>query len=123
MEQIRELSQVVTLVTIPRYLPVIMWPQIGNYDNPHIIKLTPCEKRGKKYYDLRSGKPVVKTDTMLEWNNLSGSYFRYPDGRELLLSRRIADKQLLLMEVKDEFNPSTMVLRKIVDRKVNDEKY
>ena len=123
MEQIRELSQVVTLVTIPRYLPVIMWPQYGDYKNPYVRKTIPCEKRNGKYFDLRSGQPVVKTDTMLEWNNLSGSYFRYPDGHELLVSRRIADKQLLLMAVHSEFNPTTMFLRQVVDRKEKEEQF
>ena len=117
MEQIRDLSQVVTLVTIPRYLPFLMQPQYGEYENRFIRKTTPCEKRNGLYYELRSGQPVQKTDDMLEWNNLSGSYFRYPDGLELLVSRRIADKQLMLMAVEDEFNPSDMVLRKVIERK------
>ena len=64
-------GEVVTLVTIPKFMPVIMWPGIGEYDYPHILKVQPCIKAKEKYFDLVSGTPVVRKDNMMEWKNLT----------------------------------------------------
>ena len=92
-------GQVVTLVTYPEFLSVLEIPHFGEYDNPRILKLTPCAKDGNgKYTDLRSGKEVKKKPNMLEWLNLSGTVFTYPDGVNLLVSsnmmpRRVVDRR------------------------------
>ena len=109
MEKIKSVSSVVTLVRIPSFLPVIQWPQIGDYDNPFILQTIPCEKKQDKYFNLRDGKEIIKKQGMLEWLNLTGTVFSYPDGKKILLSRRYADKQLLLFDIANhEFRPETM---------------
>lgn len=120
MKQVKVMENCVTLVTIPEFLPVLQRPQIGDYDNLFILQTLPCEKRNGKYYDLRSSTEVKKKSNMLEWKNLSGTFFRYPDGYELLLSRRYADNKLLVFEPdpwdKNRFHPEAMILRHIVRR-------
>lgn len=120
MKQVKVMENCVTLVTIPEFLPVLQWPKIGEYDNQFILKTTPCEKRNGKYYDIRSNTEVKKKDNMLEWPNLSGTFFRYPDGYELLLSKKFEDGKLLVLEPdrldSRRFHPQSMVLRKIVHR-------
>lgn len=120
MKQVKVMEKCVTLVTIPAHLPVIMWPQIGDYDSPYVLKTLPCEKKDGKYFNLRTGQEVKKADSMLEWTNLSGSYFRYPDGYELLLSKRFKDNKLLVFETDYQdgrkFHPESMLYRPIIER-------
>ena len=105
------------MVTIPQFLPIMSRPQIGDYDNPYIIRTTPCEKKKGKCYDLRTGEEIKKTEDMLEWKNLTGTFFRYPDGYELLLSRRYSDNKILVFEPNGRsFNPESMTLRSVIHR-------
>ena len=123
MERKRVLKgNVVTLVTIPKYLPVISWPQIGEYDNPYILALTPCEKVNEKYFNLLTGAEVKKEDNMLEWLNLPGTVFRYGNPKNyaekcLLTSRRYFEdrKQILFSITPNEITPY-MLERKVFSR-------
>lgn len=120
MRKVKDVASVVTLVRIPEFLPVLQWPQIGDYHNQYILQTTPCEKRNGKYYNLRDGKEFKKMGNMLEWTNLSGTFFRYPDGYELLLSKKFEDGKLLVLEPDRQdtrrFHPQSMILRKIIHR-------
>ena len=107
-------GEVVTLVTIPKFMPVIMRPGIGEYDYPHILKLQPCIKAKEKYFDLVTGNPVVRKDNMLEWKNLSGTVFCYPNEENLLISKSFDRKLLLLSVSPDEITP-TMIKRQVFD--------
>lgn len=126
MERKRVLEgSVVTLVTIPRFLPVIMWPQIGEYANKNIRKLQPCEVRNGKYYDLRTGKTVEKSENMLEWRNLSGTVFRYGNKKNyaeecLLISRRFENGRLILFSIKSGEITPMMMPRKVFEKTKND---
>lgn len=127
MERKRVLSgKVVTLVTIPRMLPHLMRPSIGEYDHPFILKTTPCEVVDGKYYDLRTGSKVKKTENMYEWTNLSGTVFRYKNKRNfpdecLLTSRCFENGKLLLFSITpNEITPS-MVTHTMRDLQVKDD--
>ena len=114
-------GEVVTLVTIPKFMPVIMWPGIGEYDYPHILKVQPCIKAKEKYFDLVSGTPVVRKDNMMEWKNLTGTVFCYPDDECLLISKSFDGKLLLLSVSPDEITP-TMIKRKVYEHRVRDDR-
>ena len=115
-------GNVVTLVTIPKFLPVLMQPQIGDYKNPYILKLEPCEVRNGKYYNLRTDREVKKAPEVLVWTNLSGTVFRYGNPHNyaeenLLVSRRFENGKLLLLSIdSDEITP-TMISRKIFEKR------
>ena len=126
MEKKRILGgEVVTLVTIPRMLPHLMWPGIGEYNHPYILKTTPCEVVDGKYYDLRTGNKVKKTENMLEWKNLSGTVFCYKNKHNfpterLLTSRGYENNKLILFSVeKSEVTPY-MITRDVIERQVKD---
>lgn len=115
-------GEVVTLVAIPRFLPVIVWPSLGEYDHPKILETIPCEKRGDRYFNLKSGQEVVKTDDMLEWKNLSGSVFRYKSDHGysdeyLLISRRFENGKLVLLSLGANEITNSMMLRTVKKRK------
>lgn len=108
-------GEVVTLVTYPEYLDVLLVPHFGEYTNPRIVKLTPCVKKNGKYVDLRKGYKIEKTANTLEWRNLPGTVFRYEDGLNVLISRNFETKLLMCMEVNKREITNTMVVRKIFD--------
>lgn len=123
MKQMRVLEgQVVTLVTIPKYLPTLSLPSIGEYQNPYVLETTPCEKINGHYFNLKTGREVKRTENMLEWLNLSGTVFHYKNSHNfsdehLLLSRRLFEnRKLVLFSVeKDEITPM-MILRHVRKR-------
>ena len=125
MQRKRNLKgDVVTLVTIPQFLPVISRPQIGEYNNPYILALTPCEKVGDKYYNLRTGAEVTKQENMLEWLNLSGTVFRYGNTKNyaeecLLTSRRFENGKLILFSITPEEITPYMLERKVFSKTEN----
>ncbi len=110
-------GSVVTLVTIPEFLPVLNTPQIGEYTSPWILKLQPCIKKDGKYVDLRSGCEVKKAKATLEWLNLSGTVFRYTDGHNVLISKMLDGSNALIAKeiVENDIN-NMMMPRKIFDR-------
>ena len=114
-------TQIVTLVTIPRFLPVIMRPGIGEYDSPYVIETMPCEKKNDRYFNLKSGQEVNKSSNMLEWLNLPGTVFRYKDDRgfcceNLLISRRYDNGRLLVLSVASSEVTNMMMLRTVRKR-------
>ncbi len=109
-------GDVVTLVTIPEFLPTLQVPHIGEYDSPFIMKLTPCEKRNGQYYDLRKGVEVKKSENMLEWLNLSGTVFSYEDGLLLLITKRFVNGHFMGIPISKNEVRSNMMPRKIFDR-------
>lgn len=109
-------GNVVTLVTIPRFLPVIMRPGLGDYNHPYILKTTPCEVVKGVYFDLKTGEPVKKAENMLVWHNLSGTAFSFGKDDNLLVSRRYRDGKLLLFSVESSEITPAMVLHKMRDR-------
>ena len=118
------LGEVVTLVTIPRFISDIMRPRLGEYDNPYILSLTPCEKVGDKYYNLLTRVEVKKEDNMLEWLNLSGTVFRYRNKKSypeecLLTSRRFENGKLILFSIAPTEITSMMIQRKVFSKMKN----
>ena len=122
MERKRILKgEVVTLVRIPKFLPDIMQPQIGEYESPYILSLTPCEKVDNKYFNLRSGAEVKKEENMLEWSNLSGTVFRYGNPKNyaeecLLTSRRFENNKLILFSIAPAEITPMMIQRKVFSK-------
>ena len=114
------------MVTIPKFLPVIMRPGIGDYDNPYVLRTTPCEVVDGRYRDLRTGAVVEKKNNMLEWRNLSGTVFRFEHRRgfsneNLLISRRFEDGRLLLLSLEDREITPMMVVRTMRTRHLDDD--
>ncbi len=109
---------VVTLATIPEYLPVLSRPQIGEYSNPWVLKIQPCIKqKNGKYVDLRTGCEVKKSQSTLEWLNLSGTVFRYPDGHNVLISKMLdGSNNFIVKEIVENDINNMMMPRKIFDR-------
>lgn len=107
-------AKFVNLVEVAPHTSMALTPKILEYDNPNIIGFTPCEKKGNKFYDLRTGEQVKKIDDMQEWPILTGAAFHYPDGKIFLVTRRFADQNLIFMEISSgQFNPVTMMKRNI----------
>lgn len=105
-------DKVVVLIQVSEHLPFNQRPHILDYENEHILHIFPCFKTvDGAYADLRTGKKMKKTENMEEWNVLTGTVFQYPDNKKFLISRRYADRQLLVLET-DEVR-STMILRKV----------
>lgn len=125
MERKRILKgKLVTLVTYPKFLSDILRPQIGEYDSPYVLALTPCEKVGDKFFDLRTGAEVTKQENMLEWLNLSGTVFRYGNPKHyteecLLASRRFENGKLILFSITPEEITPYMLERKVFSKLKN----
>lgn len=121
MEKIKELNgELVMLVMVPSFLSVLEYPHVGEYGNRFVLKTTACEKKNGKYLELRSGKPVEKDSNTLEWKLMTGNVIQYPDGKRILLSRRIFGGKVLALNIaKNEFHPETMILRPLIDKLVN----
>ncbi|MBQ7633520.1 MAG: hypothetical protein IJS88_05355 [Alphaproteobacteria bacterium] len=108
---------IVTLVTYPESLSVIDIPHHGEYNNPRIVKLTPCIKHGSKYFDLRTKREVFRTESSVEWLNLSGTVFRYPDGHNVLVSKKLdGSGYFVAEEIAEHGITSNMMPRRIFDR-------
>ena len=114
MERIEE--KVVVLVEIPDNLSVSKRPHVLDYANENIVHIQPCKKIGGEFFDLRSGEPVQKKENHLVWPSLTGTVFAYPDGKNILLSRRYSDGELITCEIKSKWDihKETMILRKVV---------
>lgn len=109
-------GEIVTLVTLPDYLDVLHIPQIGDYSSHRIVKLTPCEKKNDKLFDLRTGAEVKKKKNSREWVNLSGTVFKYADGLNVLVTRNFATGKLMCVDIAKNDIRSTMIPRTIFDR-------
>ena len=104
-------KKVVSLIQVSEHLPFNRRPHILDYENENIVHIFPCFKKGDKYTDLRTGEQIQKTDNMEEWDVLTGTVFQYPDGEKLLVSRRFADRKILILKTNEV--RSTMILRKV----------
>lgn len=106
----------VALVEIPDNLGISKYPKVLDYDNEYIVGITPAKEVNGEFFDLRSGEPVEKKDNHLVWPSLTGTVFAYPDGKHILLSRRIADGKLITKDInpKWDFHKETMILRKVM---------
>lgn len=117
MKQMKTLrGNVVTLVTVPKFLPVLMRPGLGDYNHPYILKTIPCEVVKGEYFDLKTGEPVKKAENMLEWRNLSGTAFSFGKDDNLLVSRRYQDGKLLLFSLEASEITPVMVMHKMRNR-------
>jgi len=118
MKEIKELrGKAVMLVKMPSNLSLLNYPRLGEYDNKYIINTRPCEKKGNRFFDLRTGDEIRKTENMLEWPVLTGNVFRYENGQNLLLSRRFADNRVLCLDIDpEEINEVTMIVRPLINR-------
>lgn len=121
MEKVREINgNVVVLVTIPKFMPMLQQPRLGEYSSRYIVKTTPCENINGKYFDLRTGEEVRKAANMLEWPVLSGVVFSYPKDN-LLISRRYKDGKLLLLRLETREITPCMVINKVMRREVKED--
>ena len=103
-------SKVVCLIKLPKDLPLNRYPYVLDYKNPVISQIIPCIQTGNSFCDVRSGEKVSVDDNTLMWHVSIGTVFNYPDGRKVLLSRQIANRELLLVEDSAfTFNPLSMV--------------
>ena len=109
-------GEIVTLVTLPDYVDVLHIPQIGEYGSHRIVKLTPCEKKNGKLFDLRSGAEVKKKKNSREWVNLSGTVFKYADGLNVLVTKNLATGKLMCVDIASNDIRNTMIPRTIFDR-------
>ncbi|MBR1904626.1 MAG: hypothetical protein IJ824_05590 [Alphaproteobacteria bacterium] len=111
-----EKEKFVVLVEIPDNLAYNKRPHVLDYANENIVHIQPCKKVSDQFFDVRSGEPVQKKANHLIWPSQTGTVFAYPDGKNILLSRRYADGKLITCEINPKwgFHPSTMVLRKVI---------
>ena len=113
-------GEIVTLVTLPDYVDVLHIPHVGEYGSPRIVKLTPCEKKAGKLYDLRTGVIVKKKKNAQEWVNLSGTVFRYADGLNVLVTKNLATGKLMCVDIASNDIRNTMIPRTIFDHSNKD---
>ena len=105
----------VVLVKVPDNLGVDKYPQVLDYSNENIVGITPAKEVNGEYFDLRSNAPIQKESNHLVWPSLTGTVFAYPDGKQILLTRRIADGKLITKEISSvwDFHPTTMIPRRV----------
>lgn len=110
-------GKIVTIVTYPEYLSVLEVPHFGEYDNPRITKLTPCIKNNGKYCDLRTGREVKRSKNTQEWLNLSGTVFRYADGHNVLISKKLdGSETFIAKEIVENDISRYMIPRRVFAR-------
>lgn len=109
------IERFVVLVEIPDNLGISKYPKVLDYDNEYIVGITPVKEIEGEYFDLRSGEPIKKESNHLVWPSLTGTVFTYPDGKQILLSRRIVDGELITCEINNrwDFHPATMIPRRV----------
>ena len=109
------IERFVVLVEIPDNLGISKYPKVLDYGNEYIVGITPAKEVGGEFFDLRSGAAVEKKDNHLVWPSLTGTVFSYPDGKNILLSRRYADGKLITREIDPKwgFHRDTMILRHV----------
>ncbi len=94
-------------------------PAVLDYGHKNIQEIVPCCVRNGKYFNLRTGESVQKSGNVQEWPVLVGSVFQYEkENTMFLLSRRIANGKLMLIEIMpSEFHPETMFKIRVRKRK------
>lgn len=109
------IERFVVVVEVPDNLGISKRPHVLDYDNEHIVHITPAKEIGGEIFDLRTDMPVRRDHNHLIWPSLTGTVFTYPDGKQILLSRRIADGKLITCEInsKWDFHPESMIPRKV----------
>ena len=109
------IERFVVVVEVPDNLGISKYPRVLDYANENIVHITPAKEIGGELFDLRTDAPIRKDHNHLVWPSLTGTVFTYPDGKEILLSRRIADGKLITCEIKSkwDFHPTTMIPRRV----------
>lgn len=103
-------AEIVCLICLPCGLDCRQYPGYYEYKHPSVRGICPCLKVNGVYKDLRTGKIVEKTGDTLEWSETPGTVFQYPDGYETLISRRISDRKVIIVDDQEfSFNNRSMV--------------
>ena len=81
-------------------------PDVGEFGHWNIKKVHAVYKQGDKFLDIRTGKQVELGKNVLVWPIFTGTVLNYPDGKQLLLSRKFNKEQsILLLDVTGEKVP------------------
>ena len=82
-------------------------PKFGQYGSKKIAHITPCTVVNGHFRSWKTGKEV-KVGSGLVWPIYAGTMFRFPDGTQILLSRKANGELTLIHDIS--FNPTSMVL-------------
>ena len=63
-------------------------PYVGEFNHWNMKKVVPCVVENGKYVDSRTGEQFSIQGNSQVWPLLTGTVLCYPDGKQLLLSRR-----------------------------------
>jgi hypothetical protein len=82
-------------------------PYVGEFNHWNIRKVTPVYKNGEKFYDIRTGKPVLPKKNTKIWPLFTGTVLKYPNGQKMLLSRRFnAERSIVVLDITGEERPA-----------------
>lgn len=81
-------------------------PDVGEFNHWNMKKVVPCVVENGKYIDIRTGELVSVQGNSQVWPLLTGTVLCYPDGKQLLLSRRFnKEGSIMVLDITGTEHP------------------
>lgn len=81
-------------------------PDVGDFAHWNLKKVIPCKVENGQYLDIRTGELVSVKGNSQVWPLLTGTVLCYPDGKQLLLSRRFnKEGSIMVLDITDTEHP------------------
>ena len=83
-------------------------PDVGDFAHWNLKKVIPCKVENGQYLDIRTGEQVSVKGNSQVWPLLTGTVLCYPDGKQLLLSRRFnQERGIMVLDITDTERPTS----------------
>lgn len=81
-------------------------PDVGDFAHWNLKKVIPCKVENGQYLDIRTGEQVSVQGNSQVWPLLTGTVLCYPDGKQLLLSRRFnKEGSIMVLDITGTEHP------------------
>lgn len=81
-------------------------PDVGEFNHWNMKRVVPCVVEDGRYVDIRTGELVSVKGNSQVWPLLTGTVLCYPDGKQLLLSRRFnKEGSIMVLDITGTEHP------------------
>lgn len=83
-------------------------PDVGDFAHWNLKKVIPCKVENGQYLDIRTGEQIPVHGNSQVWPLLTGTVLCYPDGKQLLLSRRFnKEGSIMVLDITGTERPTS----------------